>query len=174
MLLWGLGNEMEMHDDTPELWRAVQDLARMVHQLDPNHPTMTAVAEIGGDKVRNIHKYCPDIDVIGINTYGGGPSLAARYRKAGGTKPFVLTEFGPPGTWEIRMNSFGTAREPTSTQKARFYRETYEKSVLGEPDLCLGSYAFTWGWKIEATATWYGMLLPDQSRLAAVDTMQEL
>ena len=62
----------------------------------------------------------------------------------------------------------------TSTEKARCYRETYEKSILGEPDLCLGSYAFTWGWKTEATATWFGMLLPDRSRLAAADTMQEL
>ena len=135
---------------------------------------MTVVAEIGGHKVQNIHKYCPDIDVIGINSYGGGASLAERYRKAGGTKPFVVTEFGPPGTWESRKNAFGAAPELTSTQKARCYRETYEKSVLGEPALCLGSYAFTWGWKNEATATWFGMLLPDHSRLAAVDTMQEL
>ncbi len=174
LLLWSLGNEMEMKNDTPELWRAVQELAKMVHQLDPHHPTMTVVAEIGGHKVQNIHKYCPDIDVIGINSYGGGASLAERYRKAGGTKPFVVTEFGPPGTWESRKNAFGAAPELTSTQKARCYRETYEKSVLGEPALCLGSYAFTWGWKVEATATWFGMLLPDHSRLAAVDTMQEL
>ena len=119
LLLWGLGNEMENNDDTPELWRAVQDLAKMVHQIDPNHPTMTVMAEIGGNKVRNIHKYCPDIDVIGINSYGGGASLAERYRKAGGTKPFVVTEFGPPGTWEIGRNAFGAATELTSTQKAR-------------------------------------------------------
>ncbi len=174
LLLWGLGNEMEMNNDTPELWRAVQGLAKMVHQLDPNHPTMTVVAEIGGNKVRNIHTYCPDIDMIGINSYGGGPSLAERYRKAGGSKPFVVTEFGPPGAWETGKNAFGAAIELTSTQKARCYRETYEKSVLGAADLCLGSYAFTWGWKNEATATWFGMLLPDHSRLAAVDTMQEL
>jgi hypothetical protein len=174
VLLWALGNEMERNDDTPRLWRAVEELAKMVHQLDPNHPTMTVVAEIGGDKVRNIHRYCPDIDVIGINSYGGGASLAGRYRKAGGTKPFIITEFGPPGTWEIRRNAFGAAAEPTSTEKARCYRETYEKSVLGAPDLCLGSYAFTWGWKNEATPTWFGMLLPPRNRLAAVDTMQEL
>ena len=77
----------------------------MVHQLDPNHPTMTVVAEIGGNKVRNIHKYCPDIDMIGINSYGGGPSLAERYREAGGSKPFVVTEFGPPGAWETGRNA---------------------------------------------------------------------
>jgi hypothetical protein len=146
----------------------------MVHQLDPLHPTMTVVAEIGGDKVEQIQRHCPDIDIIGVNTYGGGASLAERYRQAGGKKPLVITEFGPPGTWETRPNAFGAAVERTSTEKARSYRETYEKSVLGAKDLCLGSYAFTWGHKIEASATWFGMLLPDGSKLAAVDTMQAL
>ena len=58
-------------------------------------------------------------------------------------------------------------------EKAARYRKTYEGAVANQP-LCLGSYAFTWGNKQEATATWFGMLLPDGSRLAAVDTMQEL
>ena len=174
LLMWALGNEMEVQDDSAALWQAIQDLAVMVHQTDPAHPTMTVIAELGTEKVPHLHKYCADIDVVGINSYGGGPSLAERYRKAGGTKPFVVTEFGPPGTWEITLNAFKAAPELTSTEKARFYRETYQKAVLGAPDLCVGSYAFTWGHKIEATATWFGMFLPDNSRLAAVDTMQEL
>jgi hypothetical protein len=174
LLMWALGNEMEVQDDSPALWQAIQDLAKMVHRIDPRHPTMTVIAELGKDKVAQIHKLCPDIDVIGINSYGGGPSLAQRYRKAGGVKPFVITEFGPPGTWEVQRNAFGAAPEKTSTEKAAFYRQTYRQSVLGAPDLCLGSYAFTWGYKIEATATWFGMLLPDGSRLAAADTIEEL
>lgn len=174
LLMWGVGNEMENNNDTPAVWTAVQNIAKMIHSVDPAHPTMTVVAEIGGQKVPNIHKFCPDIDIIGVNTYGGGASLMERYRKAGGTKPVVVTEFGPPGTWEIPMNSFGAAPELTSTEKARHYRETYVKAIAGCPELCLGSYAFIWGSKVEATATWFGMLLPDATRLAAADTMQEL
>jgi hypothetical protein len=174
LLMWALGNEMENGNDVPAVWNHVEDLAKMVHEVDPNHPTMSVVAEIGGDKVANIHKYCPSLDVVGINSYGGGPSVAERYRAAGGTKPIVITEFGPAGTWEIHANAFGAPIEQTSTAKAQAYRNSYEKSVLGAPGLCLGSYAFTWGFKIEATSTWYGMFLPDGSRLAAVDTMQEL
>src|SRR5205085_2108994 len=146
------GNEMEIGENSPKLWAHIQDLAKMVKEIDPNHPVMTVVAEIGGDKVEKIHKECPDIDIIGINTYGGGPSVAERYKKAGGKKPIVLTEFGPAGTWEIGMNAFKAAPELTSTQKAEKYRATYEKSVVGAPGVCLGSYAFTWGFKIEATA----------------------
>jgi len=45
---------------------------------------------------------------------------------------------------------------------------------VDHPDLCLGAYAFTWGNKQEATATWYGMLMPDGSKLGAVDVMHSL
>lgn len=174
LLVWALGNEMEVDNDTPEMWAAIQDLARMVHELDPLHPTMTVVAEIGGDKVRSIQDRCPDIDIIGINTYGGGPSLAKRFREGGGKKPYIVTEYGPAGTWESRPNAFGAPLELTSTAKADKYREIYETSITGAKGICLGSYAFTWGHKIEATATWFGMFLPDGSKLAAVDAMQEL
>lgn len=173
LLVWSLGNEMESgQEDDPAVWTAIEDIAAMAKKLDPDHPTMTVIAEVGGDKVAQINRYCPDIDIVGINSYAGASSVAARYRAAGGVKPFVLTEFGPPGTWEVPKNTFGAAAEPTSTDKATWYRNAYVKSVQGQ-SLCLGSYAFTWGSKQEATATWFGMLLPDGSRLAAVDTMTE-
>ena len=172
LLLWGIGNEMEGYDakTDPKMWAAVQQIAAYAHEADPNHPTMTVIAEIGGDKVPSLHKYCPAIDIVGINSYAGGPSIGARYAKAGGTKPFILTEFGPPGTWELPKNSWGSVAEPTSTQKANAYAATYEKTIAASP-LCLGSYAFTWGNKQEASATWFGMLLPDQTRLAAADAL---
>jgi hypothetical protein len=176
VLLWGLGNEMEGYEagDNAAIWSAVNNIAAMVKRLDPHHPTMTVVAEIGGERVKNIHRLCPDIDIIGINSYGGLPSLPKRYRQAGGKKPFIITEFGPPGMWEVPKNAWGTNAEPTSTAKAEFYRKGYEEGILGAKGLCLGSYAFLWGNKQEGTGTWFGMLLPDGSRLAAADTMQEL
>ena len=174
LLMWALGNEMEVgEDDDTVLWTAIEDLAKMAHQLDPNHPTMTVVAEIGGSKVKHIHALCPDIDIVGINSYAGGLSIAARYQAAGGVKPYILTEYGPPGVWELKANSWGVVLEPSSTEKAKLYRETYEKSVAAQP-LCLGSYAFTWGNKQEATATWFGLLLPDGSRLGATDALSQL
>jgi hypothetical protein len=177
VLVWGLGNEMEGYGDggDPAVWHAVEQAAALAHQLDPNHPTMTAIAEIGGKRVECINKYCPDIDIIGINTYAGGPTVAARYRQLGGFKPFILTEFGPAGTWEVGTTAWGAPIERTSTVKAQEYRQTYLRTVLPERGkLCLGSYAFLWGNKQEATATWFGMFLPDGTRLAAVDEMSLL
>lgn len=174
VLMWGIGNEMEGYGGStdPKMWGAVQDIAAYAHKVDPNHPTMTVVAEIGGDKVAAMNKYCPDIDVLGINSYAGGPSIPDRYVKAGGVKPYVLTEFGPAGTWEMGKNSWGAVAEPTSTQKADSYLATWNKAIVNQP-LALGGYAFTWGNKQEASATWFGMLLNDGTKLAPVDALQQ-
>ena len=175
LLVWAIGNEMEtgQSDDDPAVWNAIEEIAAITKKLDPNHPTMTVVAEVGGAKVRNIHRYCPDIDIVGINSYAGGPSIPVRYVKAGGTKPYILTEYGPPGTWETGKNAWGVPIEPTSTEKTAIYRNVYTKAVAGQP-LCLGGYAFVWGNKQEATATWFGLLLPDGRKLGPVDALQEM
>jgi len=175
VLLWALGNEMEGYEagGDPAIWSAINDLATMARQLD-SRPTMTVIAEIGGERVPAIHRLCPAIDIVGINSYGGAATIPERYRAAGGAKPYILTEFGPPGSWEAAKNSWDAPRELSSTAKADHYRKAYQGAVQANSDLCLGSYAFIWGHKQEATATWFGMLLPDGSRLAAADTLSEL
>jgi len=175
VLIWGIGNEMEgfAQGDDPAVWAHVQALAAMIKELDPNHPTMTVTAEIGGKRVEMINQLCPDIDIMGINSYGGVPSLFERYNKLGGNKPFIITEFGPPGVWEIAKTEYGAPPELTSTQKADFYQAGYEKGYL-DNDLCLGSFAFTWGSKLEVTPSWYGMFLASGEKLASVDVMTEL
>ena len=176
VLLWGIGNEMEGFDtgDDPVIWAAVDDIAAMAKALDPNHPTMTVTAEIGGGRIKGVHERSPAIDIHGINSYGGAPSLHERYRKGGGSKPYVITEFGPVGPWEMPKTEWGAPYEQTSSEKAAFYRQSYEQGVVAAPGLALGSYAFLWGHKMEGTATWMGMFLDDGARLAAVDVMTEL
>lgn len=176
LLIWALGNEMEGigEGDDPAIWTHIQRLAAMVHEIDPNHPTMVVTADIGGKRVEAIHKLCPDIDILGINTYGGLPSLPERYRKLSGTKPYVVTEFGPPGVWETGRTAFGVPPELTSTQKAALYRDYFQQGCLAASGLCLGGCAFIWGHKPETTATWFGMFLPNGDKLGAVDSMTEV
>jgi hypothetical protein len=160
--------------DSPAVWTAVNDIAAMIKQIDPHHPTMTVTAELGGGRIESVHQRSPAIDIHGINSYGGAPSLPKRLLAGGATKPYVITEFGPVGTWEMPKTEWGVPYEQTSTEKAEFYRQSYESSVVGAPGRALGSYAFLWGHKMEGTETWFGMLLADGSRLAAVDVMTEL
>lgn len=175
VLMWALGNEMEGESgDDAAIWSHIESCAALVKRLDPTRPTMTVVAEIGGGRVANIDRLCPSIDVIGVNSYAGAASLVQRYRAAGGTKPLVITEFGPVGTWEVERNEFGALPEPTGNAKAEMYRRHYTATVIDGADLVLGSYAFAWGSKLEMTQTWFGMMLPDGSKLPAVDVMAEL
>ncbi len=175
VLMWGVGNEMEGYQtgDDPRIWNHVEACAALIQSLDPNHPTMTVIAEIGGGRIQAINEYCPSIDIIGVNSYGGASTLPERYQASGSAKPYIVTEFGPLGPWELPSTDFGAAPEPTSTQKAETYRASYE-AMMADRGRCLGSYAFLWGEKVEATPTWFGMFLTDGSKVNAVDVMAEL
>lgn len=174
LLMWALGNEMEDGEGkNGAVWSEINNLSRMVKSIDARHPTMTVIAEMGGAKIQNVHQFCPDVDILGINSYAGAVSVGERYAQLGGTKPFALTEFGPPGIWEIKKDEIGAFQELSSTAKAEFYRAAYSRTVAGQAGRCLGSYAFIWGQKQEVTATWFSLLLPDNSRLEAVDALSE-
>jgi len=176
VLLWGIGNEMEGFEngDNPVIWKAVNDVAAMVKELDPHHPTMTVTTFVHGERIEYLHKRSPAIDIHGVNAYGGASIVAERLREGGATKPFVLTEFGPVGSWEMPKTEWGAPYEQTSTDKAKFYKQSYEQGVVAEPGFALGSYAFLWASKMEATETWFGMFLEDGAKTGAVDVMTEL
>ncbi len=175
LLVWGIGNEMEGDGKDPNVWRAINDLAKMAHAEDPNHPTMTVIAELGENngKVAMFRKYCPDIDILGVNSYGGAASVGDRLAKLKFDKPFILTEYGPTGFWEGKQTSWKAAYEPTSTEKAATYKTALTKGVEGHPGHCLGSYAFLWGNKQEVTATWFSLFLPSGEKTQGVDVLTE-
>ena len=176
LLLWGIGNEMEGFDagENEAIWSAVNEIATLVKALDPHHPTMTVTAEIGGRRVDFVHNYLTSIDIHGVNSYAGAASLEQRLATANAKKPVVITEFGPPGSWEAETTAWGAPIELTSAEKSASYRSTYKIVEQNKSGLFLGSYTFLWGQKVEATETWFGMFLDDQWKLNTVDTMTEL
>jgi hypothetical protein len=132
---------------------------------------MTVIAEVGDDKAALIQRLCPDLDILGVNSYGGLASLHDRLAKQHFDKPYVVTEYGPLGHWETGSTPWGAPYEQTSTQKADFLRQGYDASIGNQPN-CLGGYAFVWGHKQERTATWYGMFLEDGELTQPVDVLE--
>ena len=99
----------------------------MAKETDPNHPTINAVAGFSAPKAKGVAEHCPDLDIIGINTYGGLHGLRADLEKRQWAKPWIVTEFGPAGYWERPKTSWGRPIEQTSTEKAETLRKGYEK-----------------------------------------------
>jgi len=90
--------------------------------------------------------------------------------RVGWKRPYVITEYGPMGHWQVPKTPWGNPKEQSSTEKAQTYMAAYRHAVEGRPN-CLGSYVFHWEWHQEKTHTWYGMFLRDGSRTAAIDVI---
>ncbi|MGD0002446.1 MAG: glycoside hydrolase family 2 TIM barrel-domain containing protein, partial [Bryobacteraceae bacterium] len=43
VLMWAIGNELEVGYKDRNVWNAVNDVAKMIHEVDPNHPALTVV-----------------------------------------------------------------------------------------------------------------------------------
>ncbi|MBF0198472.1 MAG: hypothetical protein HQL32_12210 [Planctomycetes bacterium] len=176
VVMWGLGNEMEdpvSQTGKPSIWRELEILAKIIKKEDPHRPIMTVIAGTSPQKVKSLIKYCPSIDVLGVNAYSSAGGSGESLRSSGWKKPFSVTEFGVRGFWEVPTTSWGAPLEPTSTEKARTYYASH--MMVAEmnkgSELCLGTFAFLWGWKQEKTSTWFGMYLPTMEKLPQVDAM---
>lgn len=167
LLMWGIGNEYELAYSNTAVWKAVNDIAKMVHELDPHHPTSTVTAGTSLEKLKFVKKELTAIDIYGINTYGDIESVQSTLDSAGYTGPYMITEWGPNGHWESPKTPWGMSLEQNSTEKATCYLDRYQKYIAANSNQCIGSFAFLWGQKQEYTHTWYGLFtekgLPTES-----------
>lgn len=175
LLMWGVGNEVELMSDPDLVFPELNHLAEIVKELDPDHPTMVIIAGGEPDKIRAFNEHCTSVDLLGVNSYAADiASVPGTLRAHGYDGPYLVTEFGPRGHWQSPTTPWGAPREQTSTQKAAAYETGYEIAIASQPERCLGSYAFLWGNKQEKTATWYGMILPSGETTVVADTMSRL
>ncbi|WP_460612420.1 glycoside hydrolase family 2 TIM barrel-domain containing protein [Hymenobacter seoulensis] len=173
LLAWDVGNEIDLESTNPSMYRALNDLARMIHELDPYHPVTTTLTSTVGN-LKYIKRLCPDVDFISINAFGNLTGLQQRLQAKAWTGPYAVTEFGARGYWESRKTGWKAAFEQSSTEKASFTRERYTQAVLSNPATCLGAYVFFWGNKYEYTSTWFSLFSPTGEKTETVDVMQEL
>lgn len=174
LLAWGIGNELNLRYKNQKVWNAVNDIAKMIHELDPNHPVCTVFAGIDKDLVTNINERCPDLDFLSVNTYGDLAALPQKIRNTGWAGAYMVTEWGPTGHWESLTTPWKSAIEETSSEKAAVYKTRYEYSIAKDKDRCLGSYVFLWGQKQERTPTWYGIFTEQGEESEVADVMQYL
>ena len=171
LLAWGIGNELNLDYKNPNVWNVVNDIARMIHEVDPNHPATTMLAGINRREINYIKERCPDLDFISVQVYGGLAKVPEQLESSGWKGAYLVTEWGPTGHWECPKTPWGAPIEETSSQKAAVYKSRYEASIAKDKT-CLGSYVFLWGQKQERTPTWYGLFTEAGEESEVVDVMQ--
>ena len=174
LLIWGIGNELNLHYTNPKVWDAVNDIAEMIHEEDPNHPVTTMLAGINKKEIDYLKARCPALDLLSVQVYGGLASVPSQLRSAGWEGPYMVTEWGPTGHWEGLQTSWKAPIEETSSEKAAVYKSRYQYSMERDKEKCLGSYVFLWGQKQERTPTWYGLFTDKGEESEVVDVMQFL
>lgn len=173
LLMWAVGNEMELglpEDQVKPMWTHVNDVAKMMKQEDPGRPVISVVADMWPDKMKAILAHTTEIDALGVNSYGGLPSLEGRMKDW--TKPYFITEFYHGAPTDGKGQPLELPAEPTSTEKAMELRRNYTNAILGLPGRVLGVYAFYWDRSGTQTSSWHNMHLKTGEKLQAVDELQ--
>lgn len=174
LLIWGIGNELNLNYTNPKVWDAVNAIAQMIHEEDPSHPATTMLAGINKKEIDLIKARCPALDLLSVQVYGGLAVVPQQLRSTGWDGPYMVTEWGPTGHWEGLQTSWKAPIEETSSEKAAVYQSRYQYSMEKDRDKCLGSYVFLWGQKQERTPTWYGLFTEKGEESEVVDVMQFL
>lgn len=171
LLMWMIGNELNLQYTNPKVWNAVNEMSKMIHRVDPNHLTTTSLAGISKKEVNYLKERCPDLDVLSIQMYGNLPDLPRLVKSMGWTKPYMVTEWGASGHWEVPTTKWGAPIEENSSVKAANYLKRFKGGIEADTIQCIGSYVFLWGNKQERTPTWYGIFLEDGKETESVDVM---
>ncbi len=171
LLVWIIGNELNYDYTNPKVYDAVNEISRMIHELDPNHPTTTTVAGLGADVLKDISERATDLDFVSFQAYGQLFQLPEFLQETGFDQPFFITEWGAIGWWEVGKTTWGAPIEATSTEKARTYMRAYREMLEPLEGQLIGSYVFLWGQKQERTPTWFGLFTEAGEETEAVDVM---
>jgi hypothetical protein len=147
LLFWLVGNELNKSYTNPSVWDAVDDVAEMIHELDPNHPVTTPLAGFKPHVIEEIRARAPAIDFISLQMYGSLFGLPDMIAETGFDEPFMVTEWGTIGYWEMEKTTWGTPVELTSSEKADVFLRARNDVLARFDGQLIGSYAFLWGQK---------------------------
>jgi hypothetical protein len=172
LLGWAIGNELNLGSSNLKVWNAVNNISLMIHRIDGNHPTTTTLAGIPKEVFGEINKRCSDLDFLSFQYYGAVVNLLNDIKEVKWEGPYMITEWGATGHWEVPATEWKIPIEETSTEKAQALLQRWNCAVIANPTKCLGSYVFIWEQKQERTPTWYGLITENGEETEGTDVMQ--
>ncbi|WP_034591940.1 discoidin domain-containing protein [Hamadaea tsunoensis] len=163
VLMWDVGNEVILTMQDHGLSAAevearrvgyakyVNDLAVAIHAADPNHPVTSTDAWTGAWPYYK--QYSPALDLLAVNSYGAITGVKQAWIDGGYTKPYIITEGGPAGEWEVPNDVNGVPTEPTDLQKRDGYTASWN-AIKGHPGVALGGTEFHYGLENDFGGIW--------------------
>ena len=181
LLCWVVGNELNLliKEDgslgivNPKVYDALADIVDYIHEVDSSHPvTTTFAAGARGDHIQAALERCPNLDFLSYQVYSGLSTLPQQEMANKLDIPYLVTEFGPKGHWEMPSTTWGREIEENSSQKADGLRDRIQKGLASDTTgRNMGGFAFIWGQKQERTPTWYGIFNKDGRATAVLDEL---
>jgi hypothetical protein len=183
VLMWVINNEPNLLFDeegklkevNPKVYAAMGDIIDTIHKIDPNHPVTFSLAGANPKDIASVLKYAPNIDILSVQNYGDLVALPDSIAKSNVDKPYMVTEFGPMGHWELPTTEWQREIEEPSAVKAAGMAKRMQDVILDDKTgKIIGSFAFFWGQKQERTPTWYGMFNESGEQTARIDELTRL
>ena len=183
VLLWVINNEPNLLFDendklkevNPKVYTAMGDIIDFIHKHDPNHPVTFSLAGANPKDIALVLKYAPNIDIISVQSYGGLVALPDSIVQSNVDKPYMVTEFGPIGHWELPTTDWDREIEEPSAVKAAGMAKRMQDVILDDKTgKIIGSFVFFWGQKQERTPTWYGMFNETGEQTASIDELTRM
>jgi hypothetical protein len=174
VLMWDVGNEvlLTMQDFglTPAVVEArrnayaqfVNEVAVAIHAADANHPVTSTDAWTGAWTYYKNHS--PALDLLAVNSYGAIGGVKQDWINGGYTKPYIITEGGPDGEWEVPNDINGIPAEPTDLQKRAGYTASWN-AIKAHPGVALGATEFHYGLENDFGGVWLNVTTGGWRRL---------
>ncbi|WP_328537564.1 discoidin domain-containing protein [Streptomyces sp. NBC_00344] len=174
VLMWNVGNEStlglqncysgdELENQRNAYTTFVNDIAKKIHAVDPNHPVTSTDAWTGAWPYYK--RNAPDLDLYAVNAYNAVCNVKSDWEQGGYTKPYIVTETGPAGEWEVPDDANGVPDEPTDAQKAAGYTRAWN-CITGHKGVALGATMFHYGTEDDFGGVWFNLVPGGQKRLS--------
>jgi hypothetical protein len=165
VLMWDVGNEVllnlqntyagsQLAAERAAYARFVDQVAQAVHAADPNHPVTSTDAWTGAWPYYKANS--PDLDLYAVNSYGSVCSVRQDWINGGYTKPYIVTESGPAGEWEVPNDANGVPNEDTDQQSSAGYATAWQ-CVTGHAGVALGATLFNYGNENDFGGVWFNL-----------------
>ena len=166
VLMWDVGNESvlglqncysgdQLEQERNAYTSFVNDLSKAVHAADPNHPVTSTDAWTGAWPYYK--KNTPDLDLLAVNSYKDVCNVKSAWESGGYDKPYIITEGGPAGSWEVPNDANGVPDEATDQQKADGYTSAWN-CVTAHPGVALGATLFHYGTEHDFGGIWFNLV----------------